>query len=282
MKSAYKISNMLVRDRLQKEDAENIKILEEIEASDVLCVNGTYDHIHLVLELSNVPFKRVNPPDLLNIKLRPDQTVFVNCASSFDPQVARKLAGFVAEGGLLITTDWALQNVIEVAFPEMVRYNKRPSADEVVRIEIMEKEDPVLKGFFDEEKDATPMWWLEGSSYPIEILNKEKVKVLIRSKELGDKYGEDAVMIHFEYGKGEVYHMLSHFYLQRSETRDKKHSQGASTYASAKGASSATMEAFAAMEKEEGLDYGTAQSAATSAEFINRALIKQKKKFSKK
>lgn len=66
------------------------------------------------------------------------------------------------------------------------------------------------------------MWWLESSSYPIEILDKKKVKVLVRSDELKRRYKHDAVIVSFEWGKGIVYHMISHFYLQRSETRTKK------------------------------------------------------------
>ena len=82
-------------------------------------------------------------------------------------------------------------------------------------------------GFLDQEKDAAPVWWLESSSYPIEILDKKKVKVLVRSNELKKRYKHDPVIISFEYGKGVVYHMISHFYLQRSETRTQK--QGEST-----------------------------------------------------
>ena len=79
-----------------------------------------------------------------------------------------------------------------------------------------------LAGFLDQEKDAAPVWWLEGSSYPIQILNKRKVKVLVRSEELKKRYKHDPVIISFEWGKGVVYHMISHFYLQRSETRTQK------------------------------------------------------------
>ena len=80
----------------------------------------------------------------------------------------------------------------------------------------------LLLGFLDQEKDSAPVWWLEGSSYTIEVLDKEKVKILVRSDELKARYEHDAVIISFEWGKGIVYHMISHFYLQRSETRTKK------------------------------------------------------------
>ena len=85
-----------------------------------------------------------------------------------------------------------------------------------------------IAGFLDQEKDAAPVWWLEGSSYPIEVLDKKKVKVLVRSEELKRRYKHDPVIISFEWGKGVVYHMISHFYLQRSETRTQKQGNNSS------------------------------------------------------
>lgn len=38
------------------------------------------------------------------------------------------------------------------------------------------------------------------------------------------------MFITFDYGEGKVYHMISHFYLQRSETRTKRHAASASSY----------------------------------------------------
>mgnify|MGYP006870689599 CR=1 FL=1 len=61
--------------------------------------------------------------------------------------------------------------------------------------------------------------WLESSSYPIEVLDHERVKVLVRSEELGKQYKADPVIVRITWGKGVVYHMISHFYLQRSETK---------------------------------------------------------------
>lgn len=55
-----------------------------------------------------------------------------------------------------------------------------------------------------------------------QVLDKKKVKVLVKSDELKKKYKHDPVIISFEWGKGIVYHMISHFYLQRSEIRTKK------------------------------------------------------------
>ncbi|MFV2015363.1 MAG: hypothetical protein ACC656_08045, partial [Candidatus Heimdallarchaeota archaeon] len=269
-----------IRDRLEAEDKENIEIMDEIASDDVIVIEGQYDHIHLVLEHSKIPFTRIQPSQLENLELRSDQTVFVNCTGSFDTDLARKLNTFVNSGGQLITTDWCLRSVLEPGFPGYVEYNNTATSDEVVRIEIVDKEDPVLKGFLDEETD--PQWWLEGSSYPIKILDKDKVSVLIKSKQIEEKYGENPVVVRFNHGEGVVYHMISHFYLQRTETRDAKQSLGASAYSMNKGSSKKTKGMFKMAEESMDLSFGEVQSANTSAEFVSRALLKQKKKYRKK
>ena len=272
MKDAYEMANEMVRERLKKESADNIQILDDLKKTDVIVVEGTYDHIHLVLESLKIPFVSIHQNQLMEAELKPHQTVFVNCASGFPPDAARKLATFVQQGGQLITTDWALKNVLEVAFPNTVAYNNKPTGDEVVRIEAIDKEDPVVSGFLDEKAD--PVWWLEGSSYPIKILDKEKVKVLIRSKELGEKYGEEAVVVRFAFGEGLVYHMISHFYLQRTETRDKKQMANASEYYKDKGMDDEQVE----KASKSSVTYGEIQSANTSADFVSRVIINQAKK----
>lgn len=275
MGEAYELSEAIVKSRLYGEDEDNKKIIEDISANDLVVIDGTYDHIHLVLSFLKIPFTRISQSQVMDAKLQPHQTVFVNCAGSFPENAARKLATFVREGGQLITTDWALKSVLEPAFPGYVAYNEKPTGDEVVRIEVVDREDPVIKGFLDEKTE--PVWWLEGSSYPIKILNKDKVKTLIRSKELDKKYGEEPVLIRFEYGKGVVYHMISHFYLQRTETKDAIQESVATGYLKDMTPAAAEFDAKI-MEKAEDLNYGEVQSANTSSEMIMRAVVNQKKK----
>ena len=272
MEEAYKLANEIVREKLQREDRSNIRILDDLKKNDIIVVTGTYDHIGQVLTSLKIPFAEIDPDQLLQADLKPHQTIFVNCASGFTPEAARKLATFVEGGGQLITTDWALQNVIEVAFPNTIAFNGNSTADEVVRIEVVDKKDSVVLGFLDEKTE--PVWWLEGSSYPIKVLDKERVKVLIRSKELKEKYGEEAVVVRFEHGKGTVYHMLSHLYLQRTETRDKRQEASAAEYFADKGASAENKQKAAGST----VTYGQLQSANTTSDFVSRIIIKQKRK----
>lgn len=137
---------MLVRERLERENPENIAILDSVQDSDLVCVRGTFDHIHLVLEAIGVPFLHIDPAALNRVELKPEQTVYVNCPSSFPRDSAMKLQKFVESGGQLITTDWALKYVLEVAFPGMVRYSGNATGDEVVAVEIADQEDEIIKG----------------------------------------------------------------------------------------------------------------------------------------
>ncbi|MDU1904979.1 MAG: hypothetical protein E6772_09360 [Dysgonomonas sp.] len=274
MKKAYDVSGYMVKERLANEDLKNEEIIADVSESDLVVVDGTYDHIHLVLSSLTLPHTRISQDQLSKVHLKPHQTVFVNCAGGFPADGACKLSQFVAEGGQLITTDWALRSVLEAGFPGYVAYNERPTGDEVVRVEVMDKDDSVINGFLDEK--TAPVWWLEGSSYPIKVLNTEKVTTLIKSKELKDRYGEEAVLVRFNHGKGVVYHMISHFYLQRTETKDAKQKLSAGAYLEDK--NSVLMNNEVVKEQLEKLDYGTVQSANTSSEFIMRAVINQKKK----
>ena len=63
------------------------------------------------------------------------------------------------------------------------------------------------------------------------LMNNKDVERLIKSKEIEKKYGESAVFVTFDYGKGKIYHMISHFYLQRAETRTARHSKSGTEYA---------------------------------------------------
>ena len=114
----------------------------------------------------------------------------------------------------------------------MLAYNERPTADDVVRIEVRNHDNPFLTGVMDGRDD--PQWWLEGSSYPIRVLDP-KVSVLITSRELEEKYGEAAVAVTFPWGEGEVFHMISHYYLQRTELRTARHATPAAAYCEEKG-----------------------------------------------
>ena len=271
MKQAYRVARELLRDRVRKSSPETLEILEQVRQADVIVVEGGYDRIQDVLEIAGMPFTLVSPERFEKSNLRPDQIVFVNCPGNLSPKGLRNLEVFVREGGFLFTTDWALRNVLEHAFPGFVEFNDRPTGDEVVRIELLDREDPMLKTVLDANDD--PQWWLEGSSYPIRVLDQQRVKVLIRSKEIEQQHGESPVLVTFDYGAGTVYHMISHFYLQRTETRTARHAKPSMTYAAEKGLDQAALFQVQELGAEE-LTTGQLESALASNTIILGVLLR--------
>ncbi len=274
MTASYRIAQELFNDRLRKQSPESLELLEEIHAADVIVVGGSYDHIEQVLDAADTPYTFVSPEMFDRARLRPDQVVFINCPGNLNQKSLRQLEKFVQAGGFLFTTDWALRHVIEKSFPGFIAYNLRSTGDEVVRVEILDKEDTILQSILDEQDD--PQWWLEGSSYPIQILDPEQVKVIVQSKELQERHGEAPVFVTFRYGEGQVYHMISHFYLQRSETRSARHAKPSSDYLAYKGVAAADMEKFKAMGSDE-FPTSDVESAYTSVAMIKAVMLKKKK-----
>ncbi len=229
MSTAYRVAQEMIKDKLKDVDEGMAAEFEELGQSEVIVSIGVHDYIEQVFNGIGLKHNLIDPQQFEKIDLDPDKIIFINCPGSVSSKGLRNLVTFVEKGGFLFTTDWALKHVIEPGFPGYIKYNNRPTNDEVVRVEILAEEDPFLQSLIGPNDD--PQWWLEGSSYPIEIVNHKEVDILIKSKEIEKKYGESAVFVTFDYGKGKVYHMISHFYLQRAETRTARHKKSGTEYA---------------------------------------------------
>ena len=267
---AYSAGANIARNRMATEAPLAAEALAAIQESDIVAVTGCYDHVERVLGALDVPYQTVGPGLLRQVRLRPDQMVVVNCPGKLTGPEIVQIRDFVAAGGTLFTTDWALRNVIEPAFPGYIEYNDNATTDDVVRIDVIDTNSPYLQGVLDSDDD--PQWWLEGSSYPIRIIDADRVRVLIRSRELGEKYGEEPVAVVFEYGKGEVFHMISHYYLQRAELRNDRHAQTAESYAMSKGVNFSPGMANAVAD----IKLGEVEAAATSSRLIANILADKK------
>ncbi len=232
MSTAYRVAQEMIKDKLKDVDEDMAAEFEELGQSEVIVSKGVHDYIEQVFNGIGLKHNLINPQQFEKIDLDPDKIIFINCPGNVSSKGLRNLVTFVEKGGFLFTTDWALRHVIEPGFPGYIKYNNRPTSDEVVRVDILAEEDPFLQSLIGPNDD--PQWWLEGSSYPIEILNHKEVDILIKSKEIEKKYGESAVFVTFDYGKGKIYHMISHFYLQRAETRTARHAKSGAEYANEK------------------------------------------------
>jgi len=229
MRRAYDVSGKLFRQQLAQDRPEDADELSRIEPAEVVVIRGQYDHMHRVLEASQVPFLHLRPSQLARADWDRMQVLLVNCPGHMPTDALERIAPWVRRGGYLLTTDWALKHVIEPAFPGTIRHNGEQSADCVVRVQACEDgDDPLLAGFLEDGRD--PLWWLETASYPIEVLDEKRVRVLMRSGEVGKRLGSDPIVVTFDEGDGTVLHMMSHLYLQRGDVRDTRDAQPAMAY----------------------------------------------------
>jgi len=254
---AYQAGGKAVRRLLAERDPKTHERLSSLEKADIVVVSGTMDHVEWVLEALGLSYRLVAPGRLPRARLRPDQTVIVNCPGVVPAEAVGRVRTFVEEGGRLFTTDWALRNLLEPAFPGYVAYNDCETGDEVVPIRPLRWDHPLLAGMMD--GPANPQWWLENASYPIKVID-QGVEVLLTSWQLEERYGEEAVAVKFGVGRGDVIHMISHYYLQRTELRDERHRLGAKDWFTEHG--------LTPEGELDDLSLGALESAVSSARFL--------------
>jgi hypothetical protein len=227
MGRAYAAAGSLLQAQLSDKDHE---LLGQLRPDDVLVVSGCYDHVETVLARVGIPHEIIAPQDVATRRMRPEQLLVVNCPGHLPDPAIPRVRDFVARGGTLFTTDWALSHVLERAFPgRLSRLSDRNTVDEVVQVDGVHGNHPLLTDF--SHAGSEPVWWLEGSSYPIRVDDPAGVEILLSSAELEQRYGSGVVAARFTHEAGEVIHMISHYYLQRAECRSERHRRSGGSYA---------------------------------------------------
>jgi hypothetical protein len=211
MSAAYEASADVVRQELQSQSQARG---DDFHGGEILVTLGEYDRVQQVLDHLQLPYQTLPCQVVDDLALRADQVLIVNCPGQFTTVAIENIRKFVAAGGTLITTDWALLTTVQAAFPGTIEYTGSSTADDVVKVSWIHPETIWTRGV---EVPGQPInWWLEGSSYPIRILDP-RVTILVRSEEMASKYQEDPLVVTFGYGEGRVFHLTSHYYLQRSQ-----------------------------------------------------------------
>ena len=212
MAEVYGKSAPLVREALKQEGMATQS--GDFTGGEIVVTLGQYDKVQQVLDALGLIYRIVPCPVVETLPFRADQVLIVNCPGSFSPRGIEVIRRFVINGGTLITTDWALQTTLQRAFPETCQWNSQRTRDDVVPVSWVNPDSIYTKGV--EVPEQVISWWLEASSYPIKILS-DRVQVLMRSEEMGKRYGENPLVVAFNYGEGMVFHLTSHYYLQRSQ-----------------------------------------------------------------
>jgi hypothetical protein len=247
MRRANQVAAEILERRMERTRKGDLMLIREAGAADVIVVQGAYDRVQDVLRAIKVKHVVVPPRLVAKIPLMSTQTLMLNCPGRLDNAGVKKVRRFVKTGGYLVTTDWALTTVAK-AFPGYITRGGRNTGNDVVKVHVHDLDDPWLKQI--KAMKHKPRWWLESSSYPIRVLNRQKVKVLISSKEMKKKYGHAPIAVSFRYDDGKVLHMTSHFYLQQAKLRNKREKAKGSYFAKSAGLKKKELEAL----RKKGLD----------------------------
>ena len=271
MKKAYEVAAIAVRQRLAEQRPEDLHVLNKLRKQDVAVYAGSFDRVEDILAYLNVPCTM--NPDASKLDA---QIIFVNCSSSYDKALIEHLSQRVNEGKWLVSSDWALGRFIEPAFPGMVKFTGRATGDEVISVE------PSLNSLWSDVVvlGADPQWWLEGSSHPIQILNSGKVAIEAAGHDLLSRHSAPVVAVSFDWGKGHVFHVISHFWCKRSRTPTQRH-QGPCTDFLKAGMKLSDDSIDKVLEiaqiAADTLNFAQLQSAVTSTELIAQLCIRAAK-----
>lgn len=193
---------------VQKYHPEFMQLAAQLSPPDVIELKGEWDKADKPLTAMGVPHttlgvRKITDTDLSNCKV-----LVINCAGRIPKASAQKIRDWVAAGGCLLTTDWALRNTIERCFPGFIKWNGGKTRGEVVDAYVGTLDPNLAAGLV-----SASGWKLDESSQTIGVLNRDKVQVLATSRQLArqepDRQGVLAVS--FRFGKGRVLHLIGHF-----------------------------------------------------------------------
>jgi len=203
----------ILEERMKTSRPEDLKLLRNVQDRNIVVVRGSMDHIEQVLASAHIRHTLINPEDVAKHDLNADQILMVNCPGHMPQEGVKRIQRFVRAGGLLYTTDWALMNVVQQAFPGTIAASGRSTGDHVTPVHVHKDDDNLMSNML-LRGGTRPQWWLEGGSYPIQIKDPQRVTVLASSEEMGRLYGSSPVVVRFRWEDGEVIHVVSHFYRQ--------------------------------------------------------------------
>ena len=195
--------------------------LRRIGPGQIVVVQGNFDKIEKILDRHKIPYTLVQTSfDLVSKNLRHKQILFINCMRrplrSTEQKLTKKIRNFVAHGGWLMTSDWALDPFVTKSFKNMVRVVEpkrgKRQKDLVVRVYPTMADHRLIRQVFGGRVQT--LWWIEESSLLFKVTSP-RVHVLIETDELEKEFGAREIAFEFTHKKGRVAHVLGHFYQEQ-------------------------------------------------------------------
>jgi hypothetical protein len=178
----------VLEQTMANQSPQDLALLRAVQGRDIVVVRGSMDHIEEVLAAARIRHTVIEPEQVAAADLNANQVVMVNCPGHMPQAGLQRLEKFVRAGGLLYTTDWALLNVVQKAFPKTIAHTGGSTGNHVTPVRVLHQHDDLMSNML-LTGAAEPQWWLEGGSYPIQILDRQRVEVLAASDQMGKQYG---------------------------------------------------------------------------------------------
>lgn len=182
---------------------------------DVMVLESRGDHIQAVLQELGVEHRLTAAARIPEDGLDAAGVFVSNCTGEVESDDVPRLEWFVKVGGYLFGSCWALHETIERIAPGPVR--KLPTDSEVldeVPASPCVAGSPYLDGVF--KDGVVPVYSLVGA-HLIEVLQPERVEVLIDSPVCAERWGGGELACWLRVGHGVVLDSVNHFDLQGLE-----------------------------------------------------------------
>jgi SAM-dependent methyltransferase len=177
-----------------------------LPATSVVEVKGAWDDSGKTLRKFQIPFTHIRSGDLRDYPLEQAKVLIINCSGTVPRESLQRIRDFVAHGGYLLSTDWALDNLVQKAFPGYITWNRRINSTGMYDAEVV-RPDPVLFQY----TVARSNWRLEEECHLCTVLRPDVVRVLVHSGNLNREDGAGVLAVTFPFGRGQVLHLVGHF-----------------------------------------------------------------------
>jgi len=176
---------------------------------DVMVFQSRGDHIETVLDFLGLNYRKTSS-NLVPASALDAAGVFVsNCTGEMQPPDVERLRWFTKAGGYLFGSCWALHETVErVAHGAIRKFETGSEVLDQVTATACDSKSPYLKGVF--TPGVVPIYHLVGA-HLIEVLEPERVDVLIDSAECAEHWGSGNLAAWYHVGHGRILDSVNHF-----------------------------------------------------------------------
>ena len=175
-----------------------------IASTDIVETKGQWDNAGRALQKMGIACTTIRGSDLREYPLEHTKVLILNCPGNVPRDTFQRIRDFVARGGYLICTDWALDEMLQKTFPGYVEWNRKENHHDFYDAAIVNP-DPVLCRY----TVANANWKLDRGCHLLTVLKPEAVRVVVRSQSLAHEDGQGILAVTFAFGRGQILHLVA-------------------------------------------------------------------------